>query len=96
MGLTIGTREVSPAEFEGEVVKLVHSYLRHAESLRSLLDQYHVALPDEIEKKISEGKLPEHPTYEDYLEGLAHLDMMRSSLEDLKRILGVLETEIPR
>lgn len=96
MGLVIGTREVSPAEFEGEVVKLVHSYLHNAESFRSILDRYGATSPDDMERRISEGKLPEHPTYEEYLEALARLDVMRSSLEDLKRVLGVLETEIPR
>lgn len=95
MGLKIGTREVSSAEFEGEVVRLVHSYLHHSESLRGILDNYHVGSPEEIEKRISEGKLREHPTYEDYLDALAHLDIMRSSFEDLRRIMGVLETEIP-
>jgi len=44
---------------------------------------------------IAEGKLPEHPTYEDYLEALAHIDTMKSSLEDLRRILGALEMELP-
>ncbi len=96
LGLVIGSKMVSPAEFEGEVVRLVHSYLHNGECLRSILDRYGATSPDDIEKKISEGKLPEHPTYEEYLEALARLDVMRSSLEDLRRVVGVLETEIPR
>lgn len=94
--LKIGTRKVSPAEFEGEVVRLVHSYLCHSESLKSLLDRYRVSSPEEIEQKISEGKLPEHPTYEDYLDALAALDSMRFFLEHLRRMLGILEAEIPQ
>lgn len=96
MGLKIGTREVSSVEFEGEVVRLVHSHLHHSESLRALLDKYRVGSPEEIEKGISEGGLPEHPTYEDYLDAVAHLDIMQSALEDLRRIVRVLETEIPQ
>lgn len=95
MGLKLGTREVSSAEFEAEVVRLVHSYLHDSESLRSILDKYRVASPEEIERKISRGELAEHPTYEDYLEALAHLDNMHFWLGDLRRTLGVLETEIP-
>jgi hypothetical protein len=95
VGLVIGSREVSSAEFEGEVVRLVHSYLHHSEALKRLQDRYGVGSPEDIEKKIAEGKLPEHPTYEDYLEALAHIDTMKSSLEDLRRILGALEMELP-
>ena len=94
--LKIGTRKVSPAEFEGEVVKLVHSYLCHSESLKSLLDKYQVSSPDEIEKKISEGKLPGHPTYEEYLDAVAALDSMRFFLKDLHQMIGILEAEIPQ
>jgi len=78
------------------MVKLVHSYLYHSEMLRSVLDKYKVSSPREIEKKISQGELPGHPTYEEYLDAVAALDSMRSFLKDLHQMIGILEAEIPQ
>ncbi len=78
------------------MVKLVHSYLYHSEMLKAFSDKYKVSSPKEVERKISEGKLPGHPTYEEYLDAVAALDSMRFFLKDLHQMIGILEAEIPQ
>ena len=39
--------------------------------LERILSKHKVKDPEEIEKEIEEGKLPEHPSYEDFLSALA-------------------------
>ena len=46
--------------------------------------------PEEIEKEIEEGKLPEHPSYEDFLSALA----LRSNIEEMKKLASDLIGEI--
>ncbi len=38
--------------------------------------------PEEIEKGIENGKLPEHPSYEDFLSAIA----LKSSIEEMKKL----------
>jgi len=38
--------------------------------LEKILSRYGVREPEEIERKIERGELPEHPTYEDFLSAL--------------------------
>lgn len=40
--------------------------------LEKLLKKYGVEKPEEIEEKIKQGLLPEHPAYEDFLSALAY------------------------
>jgi hypothetical protein len=46
--------------------------------------------PEEIEKEIEEGKLPEHPSYEDFLSALA----LRNNREEMKKLTRDLIGEI--
>lgn len=38
--------------------------------LEKILSRYGVREPEEIERRIERGELPEHPTYEDFLSAL--------------------------
>jgi len=58
--------------------------------LERILSKHQVNEPEEIEKGIEEGKLPEHPSYEDYLSALA----LRNNLEELKKLARDLIREI--
>ncbi len=44
---------------------------KHRKKLEKILSKYGVKEPEEIERKIKRGELPEHPTYEDFLSALA-------------------------
>ncbi len=50
--------------------------------LERILTKHKVNDPEELEKGIEEGKLPEHPTYEDYLSALA----LRNNLKEMKKL----------
>ncbi|MFX1514286.1 MAG: hypothetical protein ACFFCQ_17060, partial [Promethearchaeota archaeon] len=55
-----------------EIRLFVHRLVDQISKLISLLQQYGVKSPKEIEEMIYECKLPEHSTYEDYLSALAY------------------------
>ena len=58
--------------------------------LERILSQHKVKEPEEIEKGIEAGKLPEHPSYEDFLSALA----LRSNIEEMKKLARDLIGEI--
>jgi hypothetical protein len=58
--------------------------------LERILSKHKVKEPEEIEKGIESGKLPEHPTYEDFLSALA----LRSNIEEMKKLARDLIGEI--
>jgi hypothetical protein len=58
--------------------------------LERILSKHKVKEPEEIEKGIEDGKLPEHPTYEDFLSALA----LRNNLEEMKKLARDLIREI--
>ena len=62
-----------------EAIALISEYMRIKEDLYEILSAYNVSSPEELLERIKSGELPEHPTYEDYLEA-------KSLLEDLKEI----------
>jgi hypothetical protein len=62
------------------------SYLRERKRLLmaerfEMLSRYGVNLPEEIKEKIEIGEIPEHPTWEDYIE-LTNLEDELARLED--------------
>ena len=58
--------------------------------LERILSKHKVKEPEEIEKGIERGKLPEHPSYEDFLSALA----LRSNIEEMKKLARDLIGEI--
>nr|QNO57264.1 hypothetical protein HCLJFGEB_00008 [Methanosarcinales archaeon ANME-1 ERB7] len=58
--------------------------------LERILSKHKVKEPEEIEKGIERGKLPEHPSYEDFLSALA----LRSNIEEMKKLAKDLIGEI--
>ena len=54
--------------------------------LEGILSKHKVKELEEIEKGIEEGKLPEHPSYEDFLSALA----LRSNIEEMKKLASDL------
>ncbi len=58
--------------------------------LGRILSKHKVKEPEEIEKGIEKGKLPEHPSYEDFLSALA----LRSNIEEMKKLARDLIGEI--
>ncbi len=51
----------------------VNELIEQKRKLEKLLKKYGVKKPEEIEEKIKQGLLLEHPAYEDFLSALAYL-----------------------
>ena len=62
-----------------EAINIISEYARLKEEYIEILNAYKVSSSQEILDKIKSNELPEHPTYEDYLEA-------KSLEEDLKRL----------
>lgn len=60
---------------------LMNELLKQKRELERILSKYNVKDPDEIEKKIEKGEIPEHPSYEDYLSALA----LKQNIQELKK-----------
>jgi F0F1-type ATP synthase delta subunit len=69
---------------------LTKEIIEQKKELREILSKYGVKEPEEIERKIENGELPEHPTYEDFLSALA----LKNNIEKMKRLFGELIEEI--
>jgi hypothetical protein len=52
--------------------------------LEKILSKYGVKEPEEMERKIERGELPEHPTYEDFLSALALKNYLEGKSVDKK------------
>jgi len=52
------------------------------DQFRQILQKYEVNTPQELEDKIAQGDLPEHPSYEDYLMLLS----LENSLQEMKNL----------
>jgi len=56
-------------------------------AIKSILEKYRVKSVDELEKKISKGEVPEHPTWED----LITAENLLQSLKELEEIINDLQ-----
>jgi len=61
---------------------IVKEIIDQKSELERILSKHKVKEPEEIEKEIEEGKLPEHPSYEDFLSALA----LRNNIEEMKKL----------
>ncbi len=71
-------------------VIITKEIVEQKKELKKILLKYNVKDPEEIEKKIERGELPEHPTYEDFLSALA----LKNNIEEMKKLVGKLIEEI--
>ncbi|RLI81214.1 hypothetical protein DRP07_07765 [Archaeoglobales archaeon] len=80
------------ATLKNEWVPLIitKEIIEQKKELKKILLKYGVKDPEEIEKKIENGELPEHPTYEDFLSALA----LKNNIEKMKKLVGELIEEI--
>jgi hypothetical protein len=69
---------------------IVKEIVDQKRELKRILSKHKVKEPEEIEREIEEGKLPEHPSYEDFLSALA----LRSNIEEMKKLARDLIGEI--
>ena len=64
-------------------VVLMNELMKQKKELEKILAKYNVKDPEEIEKKIENNEIPEHPSYEDYLSALA----LKQNIEELKKAI---------
>ena len=69
---------------------IVKEIIEQKRELERIFSKHKVKEPEEIQKEIEEGKLPEHPSYEDFLSALA----LRSNIEEMKKLARDLIGEI--
>jgi hypothetical protein len=77
-------------ESEWVPVIITKEIIEQKKELKRILIKYGVKDPEEIEKKIEKGELPEHPAYEDFLSALA----LRNNIAEMKKLVGKLIEEI--
>jgi len=82
--LKLGSGDVKLKEVY--ILRDLSEYFRLRDLLNEILLSYNVKSSLEILKKIEKGELPEHPTYEDYLEA-------KSLEEDLKKLKETLKKQ---
>ena len=70
-------------ESEVAPVVLMNELIKQKKELENILSKYGVKEPEEIEKMIEDGDIPEHPSYEDYLPALA----LKQNIEELKKTI---------
>jgi len=87
-GNVIETMSVVKSELMPIII--VKEIMDQKRELERILSKHKVKEPEEIEKGIEEGKLPEHPSYEDFLSALA----LRSNIEEMKKLARDLIREI--
>jgi hypothetical protein len=81
---------MSVAKSELVPIIIIKEIFEQKRELERILQKHKVKEPEEIEKGIEEGKLPEHPSYEDFLSALA----LRNNLEEMKKLARDLIREI--
>jgi hypothetical protein len=79
-------------EQEIRTMHLIHEYLDAKSSLQRILSSYNVHSVEEFKNKIESKSLPEHPSYEDYLEALSfEKDMAKLKTEINRSVEEVLK-----
>ena len=58
-------------ESKGEFLSTIQDFLSSLDELIEILNSYNVSSITELQRKIDDKELPEHPSYEDYLDSLS-------------------------
>jgi hypothetical protein len=83
MGIVEEISQDPLTKLQHEVELLTGEFVSTKRELRKVLSAYGVKTAEEIEAKMKNGELKEHPTYEDYLSAL----QLELNLEELGRLL---------
>lgn len=75
---------------ETETLLILSKISEQKEFLENILKKYNVKSPEAIEKMIEQGKIEEHPAYEDYLSALSY----EQNIKELKEVLDSLVKRI--
>lgn len=75
---------------ETETFLILSKISEQKEFFKNILKKYNVKNPGAIEKMIEQGKIEEHPAYEDYLSALSY----EQNIKDLKKLLDDLVKRI--
>jgi len=75
---------------ETETFLILSKISEEKDFLKTILEKYNVKNPGAIEKMIEQGKIGEHPAYEDYLSALSY----EHNINDLKKLLDNLVKRI--
>ena len=75
---------------ETETFLILSKISEEKEFLKTILKKYNAKNPEAIERMIEQGKIEEHPAYEDYLSALSY----EQNIKDLKNLLDDLVKRI--
>ena len=73
--MTILSKEIEP-------LIVLKDLADQKKQLQYILEKYHVENPEQIEAKIRDGNVPEHPAYEDYLSALS----FQNAIDEMKQL----------
>ena len=76
------------------LVKLVKDLEERLVNLKKILSKYGVNSTKELLLKIEKGELPEHPTYEDYLEARSYELEAKEILHEIQSRLREIEKAV--
>jgi hypothetical protein len=75
---------------ETETFLILSKISEDKEFLKTILEKYNAKNPEDIEKMIEQGKIEEHPAYEEFLSALSY----EQNIKDLKKLLDNLVKRI--
>ena len=75
---------------ETETFLILSKISEEKEFLKNILEKYNTKNPEAIERMIEQGKIEEHPAYEDYLSALSY----DQNIKDFKKLLDDLVKRI--
>ncbi len=75
---------------ETETFLILSKISEEKEFLKTILEKYNAKNPEAIERMIEQGKIEEHPAYEDYLSALSY----EQNIKDFKKLLDNLVKRI--
>lgn len=78
-------------KLDQEIGMLVHQITHYKLLLKNILLHYNVKTINEIEEKIRNGEVNEHPAYENYLDALSYRMQIKDLWEELQTLLKYLK-----
>lgn len=71
----------------------INAFLSEFRELQSILEGYQVTSVSKLKKKIDNREIPERPSYEDYLDAIHLLDLLKSKQNSIIRTIEGFELD---
>jgi len=78
---------------QGTFLVDINRFLAELHELENILEEYQVDTVTELKKKIENKELPEHPSYEDYLDAIHLFDSLKTKQSLIIQSLQEIELD---